>query len=348
VNSASAAAPLPVPSLDRFGRADYFARMLPAAAVAAANAAFTGTAVAATFPRATPEPVPGYWVHNLDPFLIRFSENFGLRWYGLAYLVSFFIGSWLLGVYSRRGKSPLTSAQNSTLLFALILGVIFGARLGEFLLYQREVLAHDPLAVFRVWEGGMSSHGGMVGVWLALGIFAWCQKMNYWRLLDIVVTLAPPGFLLGRIANFINGELPGRETDVPWAVVFRAPYSSGGAQWYLLPRHPSTLYAAALEGALMVAFTQWRFWRFKLPPGQLVGETMVAYGAVRVADEFFREPDASDVLPAWLTDVLSPGQFYSVLLALAGAGVIVWARTRKVPPPAVSPAAEPAASPAVE
>jgi phosphatidylglycerol:prolipoprotein diacylglycerol transferase len=285
------------------------------------------------FPATTPTPTPGYWEHNLDPFLLHFPKGWpldGLRWYGLAYVAAFAIAWFLLRLYYKRGKSPLNEDQQGTLLVAAILGVLVGGRLGYvfgyMLVREPELVFQNPLVIFQVNNGGMASHGGMIGVWLALAWFAWKTKSRFWRVLDIVVTLAPAGFFLGRIANFINGELWGRVTDVPWAVVF-STHDRWGSIAYLEPRHPSQLYAAVLEGLLMLAWTQWRFWKFKLPEGQLVGETMFAYAVVRIVGEFFREPDEG----VGLILGLSRGQFYSVFLGLLGIAVIVWARRRRAP-----------------
>ncbi len=293
-----------------------------------------------SFPSTTPEPTPGYWVHNLDPFLFQFPAGWpldGIRWYGLAYIVGFFVAALLLHVYYKRGKSPLNSDQQSSFMIALILGVLVGGRLGYVFGYMLSknprVLWEDPLVIFRVNEGGMASHGGMIGVWLALAWAAWHYKVRYWRLMDITVTLAPAGIFFGRIANFINGELWGKETSVPWAVVFPIHFESGNIL-YLLPRHPSQLYAAVLEGLLLLAWTQWRFWRGKLPEGQLVGEAMIGYGLVRILDEIFREPDTGVSLILGL----SRGQFYSVALVLIGVAVIAYARSSKTFPRPPRPA----------
>ena len=284
-----------------------------------------------SFPETTPRPAPGYWVHNLDPFLLRFPEGWlleGLRWYGLAYVTTFIFAWFLMRFYYKRGKSPLNDEQQGTLMVAGVIGVLAGGRLGYVLGYMPlEAVLRDSSVIFQVNKGGMASHGGMLGVWLALAWFAWQTKTRFWRNLDMVVTLAPMGFLLGRIANFINGELWGRVTDVPWAVIFPT-HDRWGAIAYLEPRHPSQLYAAALEGLLMLVWTQWRFWKFKLPEGQLVGEAMFAYALVRIFDEFFREPDQG----VNLILSLSRGQFFSVFLGLLGIAVIVWARKYHVPP----------------
>lgn len=262
-----------------------------------------------------------YWTHNLDRFLIRFGDNFGIRYYGLSYILGFVVGAWLFARYWKSGRSQLPAAKISDLMIALILGVMIGGRLGLFLLYYPEMLWHDPLSLFRVWEGGMASHGGMIGVALALAWFARAQRLRFLHLTDLIASAAPAGLLFGRIANFINGELWGKPTTVPWAFIFA---NTGGGP---LPRHPSQLYEAALEGALLLAFMQWRFWRSRVvqqSPGRLCGEFLIAYTLARAVGEMFREPDAGLILG------LSRGTFYSLFLALAGVVLIAW--SRRTPP----------------
>lgn len=260
-----------------------------------------------------------YWTHDLDPFLIQFSENFGIRYYGLSYLLGFGVAAWLFACYWRAGRSQVPPEKISDLLIALVLGVMVGGRLGSFLLYDSERLWHDPLSFFRVWEGGMASHGGMAGVAVALVWFARANKLPFLHLCDLIASAAAAGLLFGRIANFINGELWGKPATVAWAVIF--PLSPRP----LLPRHPSQLYEAALEGALLFAFMQWRFWRSDAvtrSPGRLGGEFLLAYAVARAIGEVFREPDAGLILG------LSRGTFYSLFLALAGIASIVWSQRR--------------------
>lgn len=258
-----------------------------------------------------------YWTHDWDPFLIQFSENFGIRYYGLSYLLGFLAGAWLFARYWRAGRSQLPSNKISDLMVALVLGVMIGGRLGSFLLYHPEQLWHDPLSFFRVWEGGMASHGGMAGVTVALVWFARVQKLPFPHLCDLIASACAAGLLFGRLANFINGELWGKATTVPWAVIFPlSPYP-------LTPRHPSQLYEAALEGALLLAFMQWRFWKTDVvtrAPGRLSGEFLIAYAIARTVGELFREPDAALILG------LSRGTFYSLFMVLAGVGFVVWSR----------------------
>ena len=221
-----------------------------------------------------------YWAHDLNPVIFRLGDVLAIRWYALAYIVGFGIAAGLLGYYYRKRRSPLNPDQQSSALTALILGVLVGGRMGYLLLYQPEAWLRDPLLLFKVWQGGMASHGGFVGVVVAAVWISRHMRISLLRLGDILVTLAPPGILLGRIANFINGELWGRTTDVPWAVLFR----EGPLQEYGPPRHPSQLYEAALEGGALMIYTQLRFWLSdpaRLRPGQLAGEFFIAYTVLR-------------------------------------------------------------------
>lgn len=266
---------------------------------------------------ALPLHVLAYWTHNLSPFLIRFGENFGIRYYGVSYLLGFLTAWWLLKKYWRAGRSSLSPDQISDLIVALVVGVMLGGRLGSFLLYHPDQLIHDPLSFFRVWEGGMASHGGMIGVAIALIWYARSHHISFRVLADLIVSVAPAGLLFGRIANFINGELWGKPAVVPWAIIFpESPHP-------LVPRHPSQLYEAGLEGLLLLAYMQIRFWRSsvtKTAPGQLAGEFLLGYAIVRAIGEIFREPDAALIFG------LSRGTFYSTFLVIAGVAMIVWSR----------------------
>ncbi len=264
-----------------------------------------------------------YWVHDLSPFLIRFPENSigieGIRYYGLAYLFGFIAAWTLLRIYNARDKFAIDADARSALMTAIILGVIAGGRIGYMLFYDLSAFLQNPFLLLRVDQGGMSSHGGFIGVFLAVVWFA--KKYNYpfLRLGDVIVTLAPLGLCFGRIANFINGELWGRVTDVPWAVIFpKSPVVYDMARHILMPepRHPSQLYAAFLEGLLLVLYTQWRFWRTQPKPGQIGGEFLIGYGIVRTFGELFREPDATLILG------LSRGQFYSIFMIIAGIAIL--------------------------
>ncbi len=257
-----------------------------------------------------------YWEHTPRPFLIQFTENFGLRYYGLAYFLGFVAAGWLLHRYHHARRTSLDLGAALDLMFYLIAGVIVGGRLGYFLFYKPGDFLHDPLILFRVWEGGMASHGGFAGVVVGMWLFARSRKVPFLHVADLVVTTAPVGLFLGRVANFLNGELWGRITDVPWAVIFEK--SGGGA----LPRHPSQLYEAALEGLLLLGLMQWRFWKTNVAErqlGRLAGEFLLGYAAVRIFCEIFREPDDGIALILGL----SRGTFFSLFLAAAGLWLIL-------------------------
>jgi phosphatidylglycerol:prolipoprotein diacylglycerol transferase len=257
-----------------------------------------------------------YWVDTLDPFLGPHWGAFGLRYYGLGYALGFLAGAALLRQYDRAGRSLLPADRIPDLMVALVCGVLLGGRIGSYLLYDGwRSFGTDPLAIFRVWEGGMASHGGILGVVLAIAWFARNQRIPFTHLGDLVASAAPPGLLAVRIANFINGELWGKVADVRWAVIFPRSAPPGTPLELIAPRHPSQLYEAALEGALLLAYLQWRFWRtdvVRRHPGRLAGEFLLGYAVVRAIGERFREPDASLILG------LSRGTFYSVALAAFG------------------------------
>jgi phosphatidylglycerol---prolipoprotein diacylglyceryl transferase len=263
-----------------------------------------------------------YWVHEPTPFLGPHWGNFGIRFYGLGFLLGFLAGFWLFARYARAGLSQLPKEKIGDLMVALVIGVMIGGRLGSFLLYHPQDLLADPLSFFRVWEGGMASHGGFVGVTIALWWFGRRHRISFFHLGDLIVSAAPVGLMLVRIANFLNGELWGKTATVPWAVIFE---KTGGGP---VPRHPSQLYESALEGALLLGLMQWRFWRSNIVrerPGHLAGEFLIGYAVVRMIGEVFREPDASLILG------VSRGTFYSVFLIVAGLALIVHSRRAKHP-----------------
>jgi phosphatidylglycerol---prolipoprotein diacylglyceryl transferase len=260
-----------------------------------------------------------YWIHDLSPFLFRFSDTFGIRYYGLAYVIGFVGAWWLMLRAARHGRTTLPAALVGDFVVALVLGVLIGGRIGYFLLYQFAAVRADPSILLRIWEGGMSFHGGLVGVLVALGFYAWRHRQSFVHLGDLVASVAPLGLLFGRIANFINGELWGKETKVPWAVIFPQSDDSGLPVHLIAPRHPSQLYEAFLEGFVLLLLLQWRFWRTDLltrQPGRIAGEYLCGYAFARVVCEVFREPDASLVLG------LSRGTLYSLAMFTAGLWLI--------------------------
>jgi phosphatidylglycerol:prolipoprotein diacylglycerol transferase len=263
-----------------------------------------------------------HWVHNLDPMIYRFSENFGVGWYGLSYIAGFYAALAIHYAYVKHQRSVLTAPQGETALYAIILGLIGGARLGYVVLYSpwQQVLA-DPLYIIRVWEGGMSFHGGLIGVVLAFMWISRQYKIKFRQLADMVSGLVTPGLFFGRCANFVNGELWGKPTDVPWAVIFPRSAPPGTPVTEIAPRHPSQLYEAALEGAVLFAYLQWRylFTDARKYPGRIGAELLMLYACFRIFCEFFREPDAPLLLG------ISRGMFYSLFM-IAG-GVFFWWRS---------------------
>lgn len=269
---------------------------------------------------------PHYWVHNLSPFAFRFSDSVGIRYYGLAYIAAFLAAAILLRVYWKAGRSTFDPNAQASLLVSLIIGVLLGGRLGYFLLYSPQTLWEEPIALLRIWDGGMASHGGFAGVLLALVWMVRKYRLPWRNTADVLVTLAPPGLFFGRIANFINGELWGKVSHMPWAVIFPASAPIGTPINQIQPRHPSQLYEALLEGLLLFLFTQMRFWRsgvIRYKPGALAGEFLVLYGIVRILGEAFREPDASMLFG------MSRGTFYSCFVILGGLVLLSTSRRRR-------------------
>jgi phosphatidylglycerol---prolipoprotein diacylglyceryl transferase len=269
-----------------------------------------------------------FWVDDLDPFLLRIHGNIGIHWYGVGYVVGFFAGAWLLYRYARAGRSLVPGPAIPDLMTAAVVGVYVGGRLGSYLLYDgwRHFFS-DPLEIFRVWDGGMASHGGMIGVALALAWFARHRRVPFLHLGDLITSAAPPGLLVVRLANFVNGELWGRVTTVPWAVIFPRSAAPETPLALIPPRHPSQLYEAGLEGALLLIYMQLRFWKsdvVRSHPGRLAGEFFILYGVVRIFGEQFREPDVGVSLILGL----SRGIFYSIFLIAIG----LWLWLRPSPP----------------
>ena len=250
---------------------------------------------------------------NIDP--IAFSIGpLAVRWYGLMYLAGFAIGWWLGARRIAKGQAPITRAQLDDLLFLIVLGVILGGRLGYVLFYKPGYYASHPLEIFAIWQGGMSFHGGLLGVMFAMVFAARRYGVDYVRLMDFLAPLTPLGFAAGRLGNFINAELPGRVTDLPWAMVF--PGTDGA------PRHPSQLYQFALEGVALFVFLWW-FSSKPRPRGQVSAMFLLGYGALRFVAEFAREPDS---FIGYLALGLTMGQWLCLAMIAAGAALIAWSR----------------------
>lgn len=262
------------------------------------------------------------YVVNFDPIALHFPQSWGfpgIRWYGLSYLAGFIIALLLLNFYTKKKRSPLTYDENSSLFTYLLFGVIVGGRLGYMFFYDWQRFSENPLIAFRVWDGGMASHGGFIGVILAVMLFCKIHKVAFLKLADIIATIASPGIFLGRIANFVNGELWGKVSDVPWAMIFPASAPRTTAVEFIAARHPSQLYEAVAEGLVIFVILQYRFWKSKLPSGQIAGEFFILYAIARIICEIFREPDRGVSLILGL----SRGTFYSVFCIVLGLIFIV-------------------------
>jgi phosphatidylglycerol---prolipoprotein diacylglyceryl transferase len=264
-----------------------------------------------------------HWVHDLDPFLIQFSENFGIRYYGLAYIAGLLIAFGLHWLASKKGRSPISAERSETDAFILFAFLLAGARLGYIVLYNFNAFSQEPWIIFKVWEGGMSSHGGFIGVVLGSWYISRREGLRMLQFSDLVAPFIPPGFFFGRLANFVNGELWGRVSDVSQAVIFPLSAPEGTPVELIAPRHPSQLYEAALEGLALFLFMQWRFWKTdaRKHVGRISGEFFVFYALVRIFCEMFREPDAALILG------MSRGSFYSIFLIIAGIGLIAYSHT---------------------
>jgi phosphatidylglycerol:prolipoprotein diacylglycerol transferase len=303
-----------------------------------------------------------YYLHDLDPIIFRVYDNVGPRWYGLAYVLAFICGYVLLSLLAKRGYADLPASRVGDFVTGCALfGVIIGGRLGYVFFYKPEML-REPLSILRVWEGGMSSHGGMIGVLLFTLYYAHRHKLSWTNLGDNLVVTAPLGLFFGRCANFINGELYGRVANVSWAMQFpkelldhpaeansaiaacaqidpslTTPEAIVGAvhrqsqvkevlRTILTPRHPSQLYEAFFEGVVLFAILWIVRTRTRQPNGVLSGLFFICYAVFRIVLEYFREPDAA------LIAGFTRGQFFSFFLIAIGLAFIVAAKMRPMYP----------------
>jgi phosphatidylglycerol:prolipoprotein diacylglycerol transferase len=244
---------------------------------------------------------------------------FSLRWYSLSYIFAILGGWWLLAKMIRRPGSPMTPEQLDSFITWATFGVILGGRLGYVLFYNLAQYVENPLAVFRLWDGGMSSHGGIAGVIIGSIGFGLANRVSGLRTLDYVATVAPLGLGLGRLANFVNGELWGRPTGTDWGVIF----PDAGPE----PRYPSQLFEFALEGVLLFSIMTMLFWgtNARLRPGLLAGVFGVSYGVSRVIVENYREPDRQI---GFLSTGLTMGQTLTIPMIVAGLLLILYAMRR--------------------
>ncbi len=284
---------------------------------------------------------------NLSPEIFSislFGTEFALRWYALAYIAGILIAWYLAARAVKRPAlwpnetAPMTPRQVEDLMTWIILGVILGGRLGYVLFYQPSVYLENPAQILRIWEGGMAFHGGLLGVVVATWLYARAQNIDKFQIADLVAHTVAPGLLLGRLANFVNAELWGRATDLPWGVAFpgRAAQDCGQALGEICARHPSQLYEAAMEGLILGALILWMVYRRNAfhAPGRILGTFLAGYGIARFIVEFFRQPDAqfiSDGNPlglAWQIGGygLTQGQALSVPMIALGLWFILRAR----------------------
>ncbi|PWI32079.1 prolipoprotein diacylglyceryl transferase [Vibrio albus] len=249
---------------------------------------------------------------QIDPVLISFGPV-SIRWYGLMYLFGFIFAMWLANRRADKKDSGWTREQVSDLLFAGFLGVVIGGRVGYVLFYHFDLFMDNPLYLLKVWTGGMSFHGGLLGVITAMFWYGRKNSRTFFNVADFIAPLVPFGLGLGRLGNFMNDELWGRVTDVPWAILF----PSGG----YLPRHPSQLYEFALEGVLLFIILN-IFIRKPRPAGAVSGLFLAGYGVFRFIVEYFREPDAHLGL---FGGIISMGQILSSPMIFVGVLMMVWA-----------------------
>ena len=253
---------------------------------------------------------------NINPILVELGP-IRVTWYGLMYVFGFFASYLLVRYQMKRKDFGVSKLEVENLYFYLILGLVIGARLGYVLFYDIKMYLKDPLEIFAIWHGGMSFHGGLIGVLIVGILFSWKNKKSFLKIADLFIVTAPIGLGLGRIGNFINGELYGRVTQVPWGMIFTTDNDH-------LPRHPSQLYESALEGGILFLIL-WFLKDKKLPTGGLLAIFLSLYGLFRFFVELFREPDPQ------LGFILGPftmGQTLSAFMIIGGIILFLYLRRR--------------------
>ncbi len=255
---------------------------------------------------------------GLSPTLFEF-HGFALRWYSLAYIGGILGGWWLLTRMLASWGAPMTREHGDAFITWATVGIILGGRIGYVVFYDFVRFTHDPLAILRLWEGGMSFHGGLIGFVIAILLFARANKLDGLRICDYVACVSTIGQGLGRLANFVNGELWGRVTGTDWGVIF----PGAGTE----PRYPSQLFEFAGEGVLLFVILNLMFWRTRARsyPGLLIGVATFGFGVIRFGIEFFREPD---VQVGYLAFGLTMGQWLCVPMVVIGLWLIVSSQRR--------------------
>ena len=250
---------------------------------------------------------------DIDPVALSLGP-IKVHWYGIMYLVGFSVAWWLGKLRSKLPNAPMNAEQVGDLIFYCALGAVLGGRLGYVFFYDFNSFLADPISLFKVWQGGMAFHGGLIGVIVSMILFARKLGRTFWEIADFTAPLTPIGFGAVRLANFINGELWGKVTDVPWGMVF--PHAGA------LPRHPSQLYQSFFEGVILFLIL-WFFSKKSKPAGAVSGLFLLTYGSLRILAEFFRQPDAHIGYLAfgWVTQ----GQLLSVPMVIGGIGLMIWA-----------------------
>jgi len=264
-------------------------------------------------------------VHNFDPVLIDLGL-FQIRWYSISYILGIILG-WLYATRiikqitkNKYNYQPITTSNFDDLIIYLILGIVAGGRMGYVIFYNFEYYTQNFFDIFKLWQGGMSFHGGLVGVIVAIFIFSKRTKINFFKFSDIVVCVAPIGIFLGRIANFINGELYGKISILPWAIIF--PHGGSFA------RHPSQIYEAILEGVVLFILINYLALKKKLlfRTGYISGLFLVAYSILRILSENFREPDMH---LGYFFNYFSMGIILSAITFLAGCFIIFFIKNNE-------------------
>ncbi|WP_277970044.1 prolipoprotein diacylglyceryl transferase [Sphingomonas echinoides] len=247
---------------------------------------------------------------------------FQIKWYSLAYITGILVGWWYLLKLIAQPGSPMARRHVDDLVFYATLGIILGGRIGYAIFYAPDMLL-SPWRLIRLWDGGMSFHGGMIGTSIGIILFARKEKLDWLRIHDYLACAVPFGLFFGRIANFINGELWGKPSNVAWAIIF--PRTGND-----VPRHPSQLYEAGLEGIALFAILWFAFWRTKAryEPGRLVGLFLVGYGLARFTVEFFREPD-SQFSGTFFATTIHMGQVLTLPMIIGGLYLVATAKGRR-------------------